>query len=142
MCIRERTYHSSRSPVRHTTGSSWSGDLIGPVHTQSRTGAVYGLHLTEHNTLYEYFAGLRSKSDALGEIETWHTTMTAAGARPRVLTTDLGGEFVVGPPAHLTSPTRLDHKPRAPAAPLDNIVPSHHRVYDSLLPRLPSLLHI
>ena len=131
-----RTYHSSRSPVRHTTGSSWSGDLIGPVHTQSRTGAVYGLHLTEHNTLYEYFAGLRSKSDALGEIETWHTTMTAAGARPRVLTTDLGGEFVGRAADDLTSRLRLAHRFRAPEAHVDNIESSHRRLYESVRPAL------
>ena len=81
------THHPSRSPTLHTTGSSWSGDLIGPVHIQSRYGAVFGLYLTKHNAHYEYFAGLRSKSDTLGEIETWHTAMTAAGVRPCVLMT-------------------------------------------------------
>ena len=53
-----------------------------------------GLYFAEHNTQYEYSPGLRSKSDTLGEIETRHTTMTDAGIRPHVLTTDLDGEFV------------------------------------------------
>ena len=64
------TYRPSGSPTQHTPGSSGSGDLVGPVHTQSRTGAVNGLHLAEHNTHYVYFSGLRSKSGALSEIET------------------------------------------------------------------------
>ena len=57
-----RTYHSSRNPAQHTTGSSWSGDLIGPVHTQSHAGAVYGLHLTEHKTAIAKIPSLRAVS--------------------------------------------------------------------------------
>ena len=46
-------YRSPRSPTQHTTESPWSGRLIGPACTQSRTGVVYGLHLTERNAHYE-----------------------------------------------------------------------------------------
>ena len=94
------TYHSSGSPTQHTTGSSWSGDMIGQVCAQIFSGATYGLQLTKYNTYCEYFSGLRSKSASLEERRTRrnrdvvHTTMTAAGARPHLLTTDLGGEFV------------------------------------------------
>ena len=86
---------------------------------------MYGLHLTEHNTHPEYFAGLRSKSDTPGEIETWHTTMTATGARPHVLTIDLGGEFVGQAAENLFWRLRIARRLRAPEAHVGNIESSH-----------------
>ena len=79
------------------------------MSTQSRAGAMDGLHHIEHNAHYEYFAGLRSKNGALGEIETCHTTMIAAGARLQVLTTDLGGEFVGQAAVDICSRLRIAH---------------------------------
>ena len=129
-------YRSSRNPIQHTRGSSWSGDLIGPVRTQSRAGAVYGLHPTDHNTHYEYFAGLRSKSGALGGVETRHTTMTVTGVQPRMLTTDLGGEFVGQAADDLYSRLRIAHLIHAPGAHVEDIKSSHRRLCASVRPTL------
>ena len=126
------TYRSSRSPTQHTVYSSWPGDLIGPVRAQSRAGAVYALHLTEHNTYCEYFSDLRSKSVTLSEIETWHTTMTTTGARPHVLTADLDGDFVGRAVETLYSRLGIAHRLRAPEVYVGNIEASHRLLYESV----------
>ena len=133
------TYHSPRISTQHTTRSSWSGGLIGPVRVQSRCGAVYGLNLTEHKTHYEYFEGLCAKSDALRELGTWHTsdtTMIAANIQPPVLITDLGGEFAGQATDNLYLRLRIAHRFRAPNAHVDNIESSHRRIYENARPVL------
>ena len=85
---------------------------------------------------YEYFVGLRSKNDTLGEIETWHAAMTAAGARPHMLTTDLDGELVDQAADNLYPRLRIAHRLRAPEAHAGDIESSHRRLYASARPAL------
>ena len=106
------------------------------MRTQARIGGVYGLHPIEHNAHYQYFAGFRSKSDALREIETWHTVMTAAGAQPHVLTTDLGGEFVGRAAGEMCSRLRLAHRFRAPEPHVDDNETAHRRLFATVQPAL------
>ena len=133
---RASRYHTSRSPTQHTTGASWSADLFGPTRVQSRHGSVYELHLVEYNTKWECATGLRAKSDTPGELETWHTTMVTAGVQPRVLTTDLGGEFIGQAADSLYSPIQVAHRLRAPEAHVGSIGSSHQRLYRTTRPAL------
>ena len=97
---------------------------------------MYELHPTEHNAHYEYFAGPRSKSGAPGEIETWHTTMAAAGVRPRVLTTDPSGEFVGLSTDNLYSRLGIAQRLRPLGAHVDDTEFSYRRFYTSVRPAL------
>ena len=76
------------------------------------------------------------KSGALRELETWHTTMTAAGVQPHVLATDLGGEFVGQAADDPFSRLGITHRLRAPGAHAGDTESAHRHPYESARPAL------
>ncbi len=62
--------------------------------------------------------------------------MVAAGARPQVLTTDLGGEFVSKAAEDRCSRLGLAQRFRAPEAHVQDVESSHRRLFESARPAL------
>ena len=109
---------------------------FGPTNTTSRAGAEYGLHITEGNSNYAYFSGLHHKSGAPGALGVWHASMTAAGMRPLVTTTDMGREFVGQSAGEVYAHLGLASRLRAPEAHADGVESVHRRFYRSARPAM------